>query len=584
MSDSSPRWTELDAILDRVLDGLHTDEDAVKLNEILRTDANACRRYVSYMELHGRLAWEQRADEETAIDDDQDNLVGEPSDLFAAIDVSAPIIVEPAATIEGGLSSGHSSLRGWLLSYAAATAIMCVAILGAWVYKVSHDTQVATAPRSREATVPGANSPRVANSAQDARETVARITAMFGCQWTDNAAAPAGVNEAIVRGRRYALSSGYLEIAYGSGAKVILQGPCVYEVESERSGFLSLGKLTACVESAVGSRQTAVGSQPLPTAHSSLPARFVVRTPTAVITDLGTEFGVEVDKSGATLSQVFRGKVGLRAIGGGEGDAQVIFLEQNESARVERAGDQEVKAVKLVRTESRLDRFARQLPKRMRIKLFNTGIDLKEGEEDPHWHLVARSDDPHFRPRPAVVTTTSLQWRNNAPYQSQWISLVGDASEVPDLNTVYTFRTTFTLSGMVPSTARIDGQLLVDNFVRAIRLNGHDIPPPEHDDDCCTVFRKFTMDREFIEGTNVLEIEVVNGSLDNAVKSSPMGLRVELNGSAMSEPADIDQPATTGIRPADRWAKPKGRSSADAQQTRDRKEREEEAKAEKGER
>ena len=39
-----------------------------------------------------------------------------------------------------------------------------------------------------------------------------------------------------------------MEIAYDSGATVILQGPCQYEIESARGGFLSLGKLTARVE------------------------------------------------------------------------------------------------------------------------------------------------------------------------------------------------------------------------------------------------------------------------------------------------------------------------------------------------
>ena len=43
---------------------------------------------------------------------------------------------------------------------------------------------------------------------------------------------------------------------------------------------------------------------------------FVVRTPTAVITDLGTEFGVEVDKSGVTHSHVFRGKIEVRPAAG----------------------------------------------------------------------------------------------------------------------------------------------------------------------------------------------------------------------------------------------------------------------------
>ena len=39
-----------------------------------------------------------------------------------------------------------------------------------------------------------------------------------------------------------------MEITYDTGAKVILQGPVTYEVESTDGGFLSLGKLTARLE------------------------------------------------------------------------------------------------------------------------------------------------------------------------------------------------------------------------------------------------------------------------------------------------------------------------------------------------
>ena len=57
MTDSSDRWQELDAVLDRVLDDIYDDEDVRRLNEILRADVEACRHYVRYVELHGRLAW-----------------------------------------------------------------------------------------------------------------------------------------------------------------------------------------------------------------------------------------------------------------------------------------------------------------------------------------------------------------------------------------------------------------------------------------------------------------------------------------------------------------------------------------------
>ena len=52
-----------------------------------------------------------------------------------------------------------------------------------------------------------------------------------------------------------------MEITYDSGAKVILQGPCTYEVESARGGFLSLGKLTARVEKGGGRGKAEIRNQ-----------------------------------------------------------------------------------------------------------------------------------------------------------------------------------------------------------------------------------------------------------------------------------------------------------------------------------
>ena len=95
-----------------------------------------------------------------------------------------------------------------------------------------------------------------------------------------------------------------------------------YEVESPHGGFLSVGKLTARVEKKAegGGRRAEVEisnpQSPIPnpsllsTLHSPL---FTVRTPTATVTDLGTEFGVEVSKEGHTTSHVFRGSVEVQA-------------------------------------------------------------------------------------------------------------------------------------------------------------------------------------------------------------------------------------------------------------------------------
>ena len=70
---------------------------------------------------------------------------------------------------------------------------------------------------------------------------------------------------------------------------------------------------------------------------------FSVRTPTATVTDLGTEFGVEVDKQGNTASCVFRGSVKMQiASGDGETEPATQVLHENQSARVEGGGDHRI--------------------------------------------------------------------------------------------------------------------------------------------------------------------------------------------------------------------------------------------------
>ena len=59
-------------------------------------------------------------------------------------------------------------------------------------------------------------------------ELVGRITGMVDCKW----AGTAFDSPACSFGKKYELASGLMEITYDTGAKVILQGPVTYEVES----------------------------------------------------------------------------------------------------------------------------------------------------------------------------------------------------------------------------------------------------------------------------------------------------------------------------------------------------------------
>ncbi|MBN1394803.1 MAG: hypothetical protein JW959_07255, partial [Pirellulales bacterium] len=159
--------------------------------------------------------------------------------------------------------------------------------------------------------------------------------------------------------------SGLMEITYKSGARVILEGPCTYKVESSAGGFLAIGKLTANIRTQ-SSKPKAQSSEPSPL--SSLPSPlFAVRTPTAIVTDLGTEFGVEVAKNGDTTSHVFKGSVQVQILpspasgrrAGGEGG--MVQLDTGESVLVKKGEDGPV----VVRSGvgDGAARFTRRMPK-----------------------------------------------------------------------------------------------------------------------------------------------------------------------------------------------------------------------------
>ncbi len=176
--------------------------------------------------------------------------------------------------------------------------------------------------------------------------SIARITGMVDCRWVNTNDAP--FHDRVVQGDKFMLKSGLMEITYHTGAKVILQGPCTYEVESAVGGYLSLGKLTARVESRSrlpsGRSRFRLPDWTSPTDRNTTKSRpaggtyFSVRTPTATVTDLGTEFGVEVDgRSGNTISHVFQGKVKVVTTAAGSQPSSEVVLGENQSARVEKS-------------------------------------------------------------------------------------------------------------------------------------------------------------------------------------------------------------------------------------------------------
>jgi hypothetical protein len=296
--------------------GSITEEQHEKLNALLASNDDAKLFYVTYLRMHGALLWHCR-------------------DAGVQVPVlSAPLVASPvfSPTPTGStVSFFYGALgcvsSGWPMAYLLATVILGIGLaIGAVTY-VSQPMCVTAMARPAVERFPALMpTPKAA--------TVGRITGIADCRPTDPKAAVTE-NAPVSLGQRYALASGLMEITYSTGAKVILQGPVKYEVESTNGGFLSLGKLTGSVAT-----EAARG--------------LTIRTPTATVTDLGTEFGVEVEASGATRSHVFKGEISV-ATGAAASQRKLVRLKVNESVFVDRSGNLSS------RQGADADRFVRQL-------------------------------------------------------------------------------------------------------------------------------------------------------------------------------------------------------------------------------
>lgn len=106
------------------------------------------------------------------------------------------------------------------------------------------------------------------------------------------------VGDGLVEGRRLSLVEGFAEIRTNRGAAVILEGPASIEFfADDNMVYLHDGRL--------------VGRCETPSSKG-----FVVKTDRAIVTDLGTEFGVAVTPEGATQAAVFTGEIELGVVDG----------------------------------------------------------------------------------------------------------------------------------------------------------------------------------------------------------------------------------------------------------------------------
>jgi ferric-dicitrate binding protein FerR (iron transport regulator) len=186
--------------------------------------------------------------------------VADPAFLASPLLSGAAVAKTPASVRAGS----WRPRRHWTLSLAGGMAAAAVLILGVWLGTRS----------------PGAQVP----------QAVATLSGTVACKW-GSGSLPTETGSRLPAGR-LRLVEGLARISFADGAEVTLEGPADVELVSPSRCILHAGRMVAKVPT------EAIG--------------FTVDTATAVIKDLGTEFGVNAREGLSADVHVFDGLVDVR--------------------------------------------------------------------------------------------------------------------------------------------------------------------------------------------------------------------------------------------------------------------------------
>ncbi|QDT00898.1 FecR family protein [Adhaeretor mobilis] len=231
-------------------------EEMRELATALKEDANTRRLYLKYMSVHAELcSLEAAQDYFDSIDANQTECSGKTHS-----NQGNNVKPEPASR------KSSSTVRNWGL-FAIASGLLLA--IGIWQSADRWDLN-----RSR---------PTAEFQILDALKPISE-----DCTWYVEQTPRLRAN-LCMPGDVIRVTKGKLELKYAHGSKVVLHAPAAYELISNMKARILLGRLTATV--------------------SDQAKGFSVLTPRAMVVDLGTQFGVEVNNDGATDVVVFEGEV-----------------------------------------------------------------------------------------------------------------------------------------------------------------------------------------------------------------------------------------------------------------------------------
>jgi hypothetical protein len=312
MTLDAQQYEELHELIGALCDGAIDTQRFARLQAMLAADLEAQRFYVRYLDIHsalGRLDVDAAAGHESPAASDSLSVPTQSEASFEdRLPVDAPRCTAPPVQ--------HPSFISYPLSFVSSVPLAYIAvvlILGIGLLAVRNWPSGGALPRPASAlsvasgTVPGPEA-----------TYVARVTGLSNSQWV-NPNTTAREGEAIALGRRFVLRSGFLGITYASGARLLLAGPAVYEVDSPNGGILYLGKLGVTIQEKTNDRRGELGKEVDRKSEVKGRRLFCLRTPSSkMIARTAGEFRVEVFDSGGSSVYVREGKLAAGPVRGVE--------------------------------------------------------------------------------------------------------------------------------------------------------------------------------------------------------------------------------------------------------------------------
>jgi hypothetical protein len=213
----------------------------------------------------------------------------------------------------------------------------------------------------------------------DAEEFAAQITGLEDCTW-DNSSPVLALGDQLPHGQHLELKSGVAEITFDSGAEVTIEGPAALDLNSAWEATLRHGKLRAEVPPA------AVG--------------FGIHSATVDVVDLGTQFGMAVEPSGATDVCVLAGAVEATPRNSVATEPTKFVLHEQSARRFHRSGSEEIKNTANLLAQLNLPAKLKRLAKS--TKFVHWSFDESAGRSaaaDGTWPAISELD--------ATIETTS---------------------------------------------------------------------------------------------------------------------------------------------------------------------------------